>query len=135
MNGVGSSRLEKEMEWLKKHTNFIENLITVGGESRKIKYPGPSVNMALKAIKDNSKLNILCGGILSPAEKESLNLIEKSTNGSEFFTTQVLYDSSKIIKMISHYKKDVMRILFQGDCYCFAPVSSKRILISLKWLG
>ena len=137
---VVHQELEKEMEWFEEtYTNFeIENLITVGGESRKIKYPGPSVNKALKAIKDNSKLNILCGGISIPSrEKESLNLIEKSTNGSEFFTTQVLYDSSKIIKMISHYQKrcDEQRTFPRRLLLSFAPVSSKKNIDFLKWLG
>ena len=132
--------LEKEMEWFEEtYTNFeIENLITVGGESRKIKYPGPSVNRALKEIKENSKLNILCGGISIPSrEKESLNLIEKSTNGSEFFTTQVLYDSSKIIKMISHYQKrcDEQNTFPRRLLLSFAPVSSKKNIDFLKWLG
>ena len=50
---VVHQELEKEMQWFEEtYTNFeIENLITVGGESRKIKYPGPSVNRALKEIK------------------------------------------------------------------------------------
>ena len=137
---VVHQELEKEMEWFEEtYTNFeIENLITVGGESRKIKYPGPSVNMALKAIKDNSKLDILCGGISIPSrEKESLSLIEKSTNGSEFFTTQVLYDSSKIIKMISHYQKrcDEQNTFPRRLLLSFAPVSSKKNIDFLKWLG
>ena len=137
---VVHQELEKEMEWFEEtYTNFeIENLITVGGESRKIKYPGPSVNKALKAIKDDSKLNILCGGISIPSrEKESLNLIEKSTNGSEFFTTQVLYDSSKIIKMISHYQKrcDEQNTFPRRLLLSFAPVSSKKNIDFLKWLG
>ena len=137
---VVHQELEKEMEWFEEtYTNFeIENLITVGGESRKIKYPGPSVNRALKEIKENSKLNILCGGISIPSrEKESLNLIEKSTNGSEFFTTQVLYDSSKIIKMISHYQKrcDEQRTFPRRLLLSFAPVSSKKNIDFLKWLG
>ena len=137
---VVHQELEKEMQWFEEtYTNFeIENLITVGGESRKIKYPGPSVNKALKAIKDDSKLDILCGGISIPSrEKESLNLIEKSTNGSEFFTTQVLYDSSKIIKMISHYQKrcDKQGTFPRRILLSFAPVSSKKNIDFLKWLG
>ena len=132
--------LKKEIEWFEEtYINYeIENLITVGGESRKIKYPGPSVNKALKAIKNNSKIDILCGGISIPSrEKESLNLIEKSTNGSEFFTTQVLYDSSKIIKMISHYQKrcDEQRTFPRRLLLSFAPVSSKKNIDFLKWLG
>ena len=132
--------LEKDMEWFEEtYTNYeIENLIAVGGDSRRIKYPGPSVNKALKAIKNDSKLDILCGGISIPSrEKESLNLIEKSTNGSEFFTTQVLYDSSKIIKMISHYQKrcDELRTFPRRLLLSFAPVSSKKNIDFLKWLG
>ncbi len=132
--------LEKEMYWLEETNKKyeIENLITVGGESRLIEYPGPSVNQALAAISKNQKLDLLCGGISIPSrEKESLRLIEKSENGSEFFTTQVLYDSSKIIKMISHYQKRCnerntfpRRILLS-----FAPVSSEKNIKFLKWLG
>ena len=132
--------LEKEMIWFEETYNKyeIENLITVGGESRSITYPGPSVNKALEAIKQNEKLNVLCGGISIPSrEKESLRLIEKSKNGSEFFTTQVLYDSSKIIKMISHYQKrcDEQNTFPRRLLLSFAPVSSKKNIDFLKWLG
>ena len=116
----------------------IENLITVGGESRNITYPGPSVNEALEAIKQNLTLDVLCGGISIPSrEKESRKLIEKSKNGSEFFTTQVLYDSSKIIKMISHYQKrcDEQNTFPRRLLLSFAPVSSKKNIKFLKWLG
>ena len=132
--------LEKEMIWFEETYNKyeIENLITVGGESRSITYPGPSVKKALEAIKQNEKLNVLCGGISIPSrEKESLRLIEKSNNGSEFFTTQVLYDSSKIIKMISHYQKrcDEKNTFPRRLLLSFAPVSSKKNIDFLKWLG
>ena len=132
--------LEKEMIWFEETYNKyeIENLITVGGESRSITYPGPSVKKALEAIKQNEKLNVLCGGISIPSrEKESLRLIEKSNNGSEFFTTQVLYDSSKIIKMISHYQKrcDEQNTFPRRLLLSFAPVSSKKNIDFLKWLG
>ena len=132
--------LEKEMNWLEE-TNAkyeIENLITVGGESRSIEYPGPSVNQALAAISKNQNLDLLCGGISIPSrDKESLRLIEKSENGSEFFTTQVLYDSSKIIKMISHYQKrcDELDTFPRRLLLSFAPVSSEKNIDFLKWLG
>ena len=132
--------LEKEIIWLEETNKKyeIENLITVGGESRKIEYPGPSVNQALAAISKNQKLDLLCGGISIPSrEKESLRLIEKSDNGSEFFTTQVLYDSSKIIKMISHYQKrcDEQNTFPRRILLSFAPVSSEKNIKFLKWLG
>ena len=137
---VVHQELEKEMKWLEETNSKyeIENLITVGGESKSIKYPGPSVNQALSAIHKNHNLNLLCGGISIPSrDKESLRLIEKSEYGSEFFTTQVLYDSSKVIKMISHYQKRCndtntfpRRLLLS-----FAPVSSEKNIKFLKWLG
>ena len=132
--------LEKEMVWFEETYNKyeIENLIAVGGESRNITYPGPTVNEALEAIKQNLTLDVLCGGISIPSrEKESRKLIEKSKNGSEFFTTQVLYDSSKIIKMISHYQKrcDEQNTFPRRLLLSFAPVSSKKNIKFLKWLG
>ena len=137
---VVHQKLNEELKWLEETNKKyeIENLITVGGESRSIDYPGPSVNEALSAIKKNENIDLLCGGISIPSrEKESLKLIEKSENGSEFFTTQVLYDSSKIIKMISHYQKrcDEKKTFPRRLLLSFAPVSSEKNIKFLKWLG
>ena len=137
---VVHQKLNDELKWLEETNKKyeIENLITVGGESRSIEYPGPSVNEALAAIKKNENIDLLCGGISIPSrEKESLKLIEKSENGSEFFTTQVLYDSSKIIKMISHYQKrcDQTKTFPRRLLLSFAPVSSEKNIKFLKWLG
>ena len=137
---VVHQKLNDELKWLEETNKKyeIENLITVGGESRSIEYPGPSVNEALAAIKKNENIDLLCGGISIPSrEKESLKLIEKSENGSEFFTTQVLYDSSKIIKMISHYQKrcDEKKTFPRRLLLSFAPVSSEKNIKFLKWLG
>ena len=137
---VVHQKLNDELKWLEETNKKyeIENLITVGGESRSIDYPGPSVNEALAAIKKNENIDLLCGGISIPSrEKESLKLIEKSENGSEFFTTQVLYDSSKIIKMISHYQKrcDEKKTFPRRLLLSFAPVSSEKNIKFLKWLG
>lgn len=137
---VVHQNIEKEMKWLEE-TNAkyeIENLITVGGESRDIRYPGPTVNQALNAISQNDSLNLLCGGISIPSrDRESLRLIKKSENGSEFFTTQVLYDASKVIKMITHYQKrcDDKNTFPRRVLLSFAPVSSEKNIKFLKWLG
>ena len=137
---VVHQNIDEEMKWLEE-TNLkyeIENLITVGGESRDIRYPGPTVNQALNAISQNDRLNLLCGGISIPSrDRESLRLIEKSENGSEFFTTQVLYDASKVIKMITHYQKrcDEKDTFPRRVLLSFAPVSSEKNIKFLKWLG
>tara|TARA_B100001996_G_C18662283_1_gene593535 strand:+ start:1425 stop:2369 length:945 start_codon:yes stop_codon:yes gene_type:complete len=119
----------------------IENMIIVGGESSSIKYPGPTVNDILGKISREYNSNggdIFCGGIAIPSrDKESFNLIKKAKQGSEFFTTQVLYDSSKIIKMINHYQKqcDEMKTFPRRLLLSFAPVSSQKNIDFLKWLG
>ena len=137
---VVHQKLNEELKWLEETNKEyeIENLITVGGESRSIDYPGPSVNEALAAIKKNENIDLLCGGISIPSrQKESLKLVKKSENGCEFFTTQVLYDSSKIIKMISHYQKrcDEKKTFPRRLLLSFAPVSSEKNIKFLKWLG
>ena len=89
----------------------IDNLIIVGGESSKKKYPGPTVNETLDAINKNlndNSCNILCGGISIPSRSnESKNLIDKSFHGSEFFTTQVIYDSDNVIN-INHFDGEII---------------------------
>ena len=135
--------LRKQMEWIKEtYSKYeIDNLIIVGGESSKQKYPGPTVNESLKKIsQDNTRRenSILCGGICIPSRrKESKNLIRKSECGAEFFTTQVLYDSGNIIKMIKNYQKrcDKVNTFPRRILLSFAPVSSQKNIDFLKWLG
>ena len=135
--------IEKQKKWIKQtfYDYDIENLILVGGESSNIDYPGPSVNTASEFITrdlNTGRFDFFCGGIAIPSrKKESEKLLRKGSNGIEFFTTQVLYDSIKIKKMLKYYdnickKKQVLprRILLS-----FAPVSSKKNIDFLKWLG
>ena len=132
-----------QKKWIQEtHKKYeIENLIIVGGESSSISYKGPTVNEALSFIKDDfNKIHgsLFSGCIAIPSRiDESKNLFKKSNNGAEFFTTQVLYDSKNIIKMINNYQdlcnsNDTFprRILLS-----FAPVSSQKNIDFLKWLG
>lgn len=132
-----------QMKWIEETNKDyeIENLIIVGGESSNVEYPGPSVNEVLKSVSSEYNENggdIFCGGIAIPSRiSESKNLITKSENGSEFFTTQVLYDSSNIIKMIGHYQErcDELNTFPRRLLLSFAPVSSQKNIEFLKWLG
>ena len=134
---------DAQMKWIEETNRDyeIENLIIVGGESSNVEYPGPSVNEVLHSVSREYNENggdIFCGGIAIPSRNaESKNLIKKSENGSEFFTTQVLYDSSNIIKMISHYQErcDELNTFPRRLLLSFAPVSSQKNIEFLKWLG
>ena len=134
---------DTQMKWLEE-TNLvyeIENMIIVGGESSNVEYPGPTVNQALEAISNSYNKDgrdIFCGGIAIPSRKEeSKNLIKKSENGSEFFTTQVLYDSKNIIKMMNNYQTrcNELNTFPRRILLSFAPVSSQKNIDFLKWLG
>ena len=135
--------LKKQMEWIQEtYSKYeIDNLIIVGGESSKQKYPGPTVNESLEKIsQDNRRLenSILCGGICIPSRrKESKNLIRKSECGAEFFTTQVLCDSDNVKKMIKNYQErcDKVNTFPRRILLSFAPVSSQKNIDFLKWLG
>ena len=135
--------LKKQMDWI--HETYskyeIDNLIIVGGESSKQKYPGPTVNESLEKISQDNRRrenSILCGGICIPSRrKESKNLIRKSECGAEFFTTQVLCDSGNVIKMIKNYQErcDKVNTFPRRILLSFAPVSSQKNIDFLKWLG
>ena len=134
---------ENQLRWIEETNKIyeIENMIIVGGESSKVEYPGPSVNDVLKKVSREYNQNggdIFCGGIAIPSrDKESKNLIIKSKHGSEFFTTQVLYDSKNIIKMIDHYQErcNELNTFPRRLLLSFAPVSSQKNIDFLKWLG
>ena len=134
---------DEQIHWIKKtNTTYeIENMIIVGGESSKVDYPGPTVNEMLQTISRGYNSNggdIFCGGIAIPSRKdESKNLIRKSEHGSEFFTTQVLYNAENIIKMINNYQSrcNELDTFPRRILLSFAPVSSQKNIEFLKWLG
>ena len=135
--------LDYQKSWIKEtfYDYDIENLILVGGESGDIKYPGPSVNETSEYITRDlnaGRFDFFCGGITIPSRKiESVRLLKKGSNGIEFFTTQVLYDGKKIKKMLKYYD-DVCKennVLPRRILLSFAPVSSKKNIDFLKWLG
>ena len=110
----------KQKDWIKEtfYDYDIENLILVGGESSAIDYPGPTVNATSEYITRDlnaGRFDFFCGGIAIPSRKtESKRLLRKGSNGIEFFTTQVLYDSSKIMKMFKYYALFVLSIVYLG---------------------
>ena len=135
--------LDYQKSWIKEtfYDYDIENLILVGGESSDIKYPGPSVNETSEYITRDlnaGRFDFFCGGITIPSRKiESVRLLKKGSNGIEFFTTQVLYDAKKIKKMLKYYG-DVCKennVLPRRILLSFAPVSSRKNIDFLKWLG
>lgn len=115
------------------------NFILVGGESSKVKYPGPSVSEVATILSDNSDFNNIClGGITIPSRKnEAQRLFEKSLAGIDYFTSQVLYESSEIKKVLREYWELCCKagVKPKTIILSFAPVSTNKDLELLKWLG
>lgn len=134
----------------------IRNLVIVGGESSSISYPGPSV--AEMSAMISRQLNIglavqasghafggdtgfFCGGITIPgrtgAITEAQRLLAKAGHGLEFFTSQVIYEADSVKLLLKDYDRlcksfsQEPRMVFLS----FAPVSRKRDIEFLKWLG
>ena len=135
--------LDYQTNWNKEtfYDSDIENLILVGREKNDTKYIGPSVNEISEYITrdlNTGKFDVFCGGITIPSRKmESERLLRKGSNGIEFFTSQVLYDSTKTKKMLKYYHEVCKKnnVLPRRILLSFAPVSSEDNINFLKWLG
>ncbi len=125
-------------EWLDETISEykIKEFVFVGPNTDVHSYPGPSVLKANQIAKKIPK--VLVGNILIPLrQNEALKVFEKTKSGADFFTTQVLFESEKIKKVLSEYdslcKKEKIKPakIFLGFC----PVSTKYDVEFLKWLG
>lgn len=122
----------------------IQNVILVGGETSRIRYPGPSVTEMAQSVRYVYGDAFLCGGITIPTRRsldtkkdEAHRLLEKARHGLEFFTSQVLYEPQSAQKLLLDYQQ----LCLQNDVeprrifLSFAPVSSRKDLEFLRWLG
>jgi len=108
----------------------IHNFILVGGESSRIKYPGPSVTDAACEVRA-AGLQVGLGGISIPSRSREVDRIRrKVAEGLSFFTTQVLFDSNDIVWLIQRLNGLDARIFLS-----FAPVTHHRDIEFLRWLG
>ena len=108
----------------------IPNWVLVGGESKEIRYPGPNPGEAAKLIKSLG-LPVSLGGITIPSRvNEPERIRKKHARGVEFFTSQVMFDSNDLVWLIQRLNGVDARIFIS-----FAPVSNRRDLEFLRWLG
>jgi 5,10-methylenetetrahydrofolate reductase len=108
----------------------LRQIILVGGESAGVRYPGPNV-MEAAALVRREGLPIMLGGITIPSRKnESERLRAKAKAGINFFTSQVLFDSNDVVWLVQRLNGLQARVFLS-----FAPVSHRRDLQFLRWLG
>jgi 5,10-methylenetetrahydrofolate reductase len=113
------------------YQNFgLNQIVLVGGESSKIRYPGPSVLEAAAEIRGTG-LPATLGGIALPGRAQEAERIRRKAHaGLSFFTTQVLFDSNDIVWLIQRLNGLEARIFLS-----FAPVTTQRDIEFLRWLG
>jgi 5,10-methylenetetrahydrofolate reductase len=108
----------------------LKHVVLVGGESTASRYPGPNV-METAALIRKERLPITLGGITIPSRRnESDRIRTKSRAGIDFFTSQILFDSNDIVWLMQRLNGLEARVFLS-----FAPVSHRRDLQFLRWLG
>ena len=130
---------KKQEKWLSEvyFKGGISNIILVGGESSKTAYPGPSVDEAARKIKDKFE-DCFLGGITIPKRiKEAKRVLQKSEAGIEFFTSQIIYESSEMKNFLKEYWITCNRaeVLPKMIFLTFAPIVSAKDIELLLWLG
>jgi 5,10-methylenetetrahydrofolate reductase len=108
----------------------LKHIVLVGGEACAIPYPGPQVIEAAALVR-RERLPLALGGITIPSRKnESDRIRVKSRAGIDFFTSQILFDSNDIVWLMQRLNGLQARVFLS-----FAPVSHRRDLEFLRWLG
>jgi 5,10-methylenetetrahydrofolate reductase len=108
----------------------IGNWVLVGGESKEITYPGPGPAEAASLVKSLG-LPATLGAITIPSRvNEPERIRRKHAQGVDFFTSQVMFDSNDLVWLVQRLNGIDARIFIS-----FAPISSRRDLDFLRWLG
>ena len=115
------------------------NLMFIGGTSRYIPYPGPSVAAAnaalLPLIRSHSGV---IGNVLIPhREHEGYRMVTKTRSGASFFTTQILFDAEPVGELIDEYGRlcAAYGVTPATVLLSFAPVADEDDLEFVRWLG
>jgi len=143
--GTVHTHWANQQRWLYKTRRCyqIRNLVLVGGESSKIRYPGPTVTEAAQRIAHMDGLDFFLGGITIPGRRsaafgdEPNRLLEKTRSGIEFFISQVIYEASHVQNLLKEYHQRCLGegVKPQRIFLSFAPISSERDLRFLRWWG
>ena len=113
----------------------LKNFVFVGQKINSIKYPGPSIVEA-NSIAKSKKANF--GNICIPdRENEAERLVSKTASGCSFFTSQVLFESERIVDVLKEYsiKCENANLKPAKFFLSFSPVSDFHDISFIKWLG
>lgn len=138
--------LDVQKQWMELVTKRykINVLILVGGGSSQITYPGPSVLEMSDYIQTHYQRDFFCGGITIQTRRsrdkekdEPFRLVSKCQHHLEFFTSQIIYEPVSIKLLLRDYANICLQqgIAPKRIFLSFAPISKKKDLDFLRWLG
>ena len=127
-------------EWCRRAIgDDIRNVMFIGGTSRYIPYPGPSVveanSGALGLIQQHGGL---IGNVVIPhRQDEGYRMLTKTRSGASFFTTQIVFDASPVAELIDEYGRLCRAYGATPSTVILsvAPVADEDDLEFVRWLG
>ncbi len=117
----------------------IRAVVLVGGSSRYIPYPGPSVAEADRLVGPILRAaGGLVGNIAIPQrEGEAHRMLAKTRAGAAFFTTQLLFDSGVALATLVEYEGLCRKAGFEPAAVLLslAPIADETDAEFVRWLG
>ncbi|MCI4330344.1 MAG: hypothetical protein L3K19_00650 [Thermoplasmata archaeon] len=127
-------------EWARESVGRgVSHLVLVGGSSRYIPYSGPSVAEAdriCRPILDAS--GGLLGNIAIPQRTgEAHRMLAKTRAGAGFFTTQILFDSEAVLRLLREYDQLCAQagLTPSSVLLSVAPIADEGDAEFVRWLG
>jgi 5,10-methylenetetrahydrofolate reductase len=115
------------------------NMMFIGGTSRYIPYPGPSVAAANAALLPFIRAHAgVIGNVLIPhREHEGYRMLTKTRSGASFFTTQIVFGAEPVAELIHEYGRlcGAYDVTPSAVLLSVAPVADEDDLEFVRWLG
>ncbi len=113
--------------------------VLVGGASRYIPYPGPSVGEANRACRPIfQRAGGAIGNIAIPQRVgEPHRMLSKTRVGAAFFTTQILFEAEQTVQMVRQYALLCRQAAIPPATVVlsFAPLADEQDIEFVRWLG
>lgn len=117
----------------------LRHAVLVGGASRYIPYPGPSVVDANRICRPIfQRVGGLIGNIAIPQRVgEPHRMLQKTRVGASFFTTQILFDADQVVEMVRRYDLLCRQAATPPAAVLlsFAPLADEQDVEFVRWLG
>ncbi len=117
----------------------LRHVVLVGGSSRYIPYPGPPVIEANRICHHLLReAGGAVGNIAIPQRiGEAHRMLAKTRAGAAFFTTQILFDSAAVVRLLREYDREARAVAAAPAAVLlsFAPIADETDAEFVRWLG